>query len=122
MPLPPLLPALRAQVRGGSGAGGARPPVLLLGATGGALSPLPRAPPNYKGRGAKGRGTRRKSCFLQLLVTVLLGKGVVVGLVRLYGIFFPSCTLLDNKGVREMLLKKKLVRACSAGCVFQRLH
>lgn len=120
---PPLLAALRAQLRRGYRCGGARPPALLLRGTGGALSPLPRVSPNYKGRGAKGRGARRKSCFLQLLVTVLLGNGaVVVGLV-LCGVFPPRpCSLLDNKGVRGMLLNKKLVRARSAGCVFQRLH
>lgn len=33
------------------------------------LSALPPVSPNYKGRG----GGRRKSCFLPLLVTVLLG-------------------------------------------------
>lgn len=116
---PPLLSCERV-----SGAGDARPPALLLRGTGGALSALPRVSPNHKGRGAKGRGPRRKSCFLQLLVAVLLGKGlVVVGLVWLYGLFFhASCTLLDNKGVREMLLNKKLVHARSAECVFQSLH
>lgn len=118
---PPLPAALRAQLRGGSRCGRERPPVLLLRATGGALSPLLQASPNCKGRGAQGRGTRRKSCFLQLLVAVLLGERVVVvGLVWLYG-FFPPL-FLDNKGARAMLLNKKLVRARSAECVFQSLH
>lgn len=43
---------------------------------------------NYKGLGVKGKGARRKSCFLQLLVSVLLGRRVVVGLA-LWALFPP---------------------------------